>query len=236
MLGSAQQVGRILFDKLGLTPGRKGKTGYSTDSRVLRSIRGEHEIVGGDRGVARVLEAPQHVPRPAADAHLRGRRSAAHDLQPGGRRHRPALHVEPEPAVDPDPHRARAPDPLRVRRGGRPAPSLGRLQPGRAADPRARVGRAGAAGGVRERRGHPHAHRGRGARQGSGHADEGRAQRREDGQLRDHLRHLGLRPRREPRDPARAGAGRTSTRTSRAFRSCRSSSRARSPRRAPTAT
>ncbi len=46
MLGSTQQVARILFEKLGLTPGRKGKTGYSTDSRVLRGIRDEHEIVG----------------------------------------------------------------------------------------------------------------------------------------------------------------------------------------------
>jgi DNA polymerase-1 len=46
MLGSTQQVARILFEKLQLTPGRKGKTGYSTDTRVLRSIRGEHEIVG----------------------------------------------------------------------------------------------------------------------------------------------------------------------------------------------
>src|SRR5881227_1452823 len=45
MLGSTQQVARILFEKLGLTPGRKGKTGYSTDTRVLRSIRGEHELV-----------------------------------------------------------------------------------------------------------------------------------------------------------------------------------------------
>jgi DNA polymerase-1 len=45
MLGSTQQVGQILFEKLGLTPGRKGKTGYSTDTRVLRSIRAEHEIV-----------------------------------------------------------------------------------------------------------------------------------------------------------------------------------------------
>jgi DNA polymerase-1 len=44
-LGSPQQLGRILFEKLGLTPGRKGKTGYSTDTRVLQSIRGEHEIV-----------------------------------------------------------------------------------------------------------------------------------------------------------------------------------------------
>src|SRR5881409_2078635 len=46
MLGSTQQVARILFEKLDLTPGRKGKTGYSTDTRVLRSIRGEHELVG----------------------------------------------------------------------------------------------------------------------------------------------------------------------------------------------
>jgi DNA polymerase-1 len=45
MLGSTQQVARILFEVLGLTAGRKGKTGYSTDSRVLRTIRGEHEIV-----------------------------------------------------------------------------------------------------------------------------------------------------------------------------------------------
>jgi DNA polymerase-1 len=45
MLGSTQQVARILFEKLELTPGRKGKTGYSTDTRVLRSIRGDHEIV-----------------------------------------------------------------------------------------------------------------------------------------------------------------------------------------------
>jgi DNA polymerase-1 len=46
MLGSTQQVARILFEKLDLTPGRKGKTGYSTDTRVLRTIRGEHELVG----------------------------------------------------------------------------------------------------------------------------------------------------------------------------------------------
>ncbi|HEY7381579.1 MAG TPA: DNA polymerase I [Gaiella sp.] len=44
-LGSTQQVARILFEVLGLTPGRKGKTGYSTDTRVLRAIRGEHAIV-----------------------------------------------------------------------------------------------------------------------------------------------------------------------------------------------
>jgi DNA polymerase-1 len=45
MLGSTQQVGRVLFEKLGLTAGRKGKTGYSTDAKVLRSIRHEHALV-----------------------------------------------------------------------------------------------------------------------------------------------------------------------------------------------
>ena len=45
MLGSTQQVARILFEKLALTSGRKGKTGYSTDAKVLRAIREEHEIV-----------------------------------------------------------------------------------------------------------------------------------------------------------------------------------------------
>jgi len=45
LLGSTQQVAGILFEKLGLEPGRKGKTGYSTDSRVLRGLRDAHEIV-----------------------------------------------------------------------------------------------------------------------------------------------------------------------------------------------
>ncbi|MBV8396207.1 MAG: DNA polymerase I, partial [Actinobacteria bacterium] len=44
-LGSTQQVARVLFEQLGLTSGRKGKTGYSTDARVLRAIRDEHEMV-----------------------------------------------------------------------------------------------------------------------------------------------------------------------------------------------
>ena len=45
MIGSTQQVARVLFEQLGLTAGRKGKTGYSTDAKVLRSIRAEHAIV-----------------------------------------------------------------------------------------------------------------------------------------------------------------------------------------------
>ena len=44
-IGSPKQLGPILFDKLGLPRGRKGKTGWSTDARVLGSIRDAHPIV-----------------------------------------------------------------------------------------------------------------------------------------------------------------------------------------------
>jgi DNA polymerase-1 len=44
-IGSPQQLGEILFVKLGLTKKRRGKTGFSTDARVLQQIRDEHPIV-----------------------------------------------------------------------------------------------------------------------------------------------------------------------------------------------
>jgi DNA polymerase-1 len=45
MIGSTQQLAEVLFVKLGLSRKRRGKTGFSTDARVLQAIRGEHEIV-----------------------------------------------------------------------------------------------------------------------------------------------------------------------------------------------
>jgi DNA polymerase-1 len=44
-IGSPQQVGEVLFEKLKLTRKRRGKTGFSTDARVLAQIRDEHPIV-----------------------------------------------------------------------------------------------------------------------------------------------------------------------------------------------
>ena len=37
-LGSPQQLGRILFDKLGLPAGRQNKTGYATGADVLQGL------------------------------------------------------------------------------------------------------------------------------------------------------------------------------------------------------
>ncbi len=43
--GSTQQLGRFLYDDLGLASGRKTKTGRSTDADTLESLRGEHPVV-----------------------------------------------------------------------------------------------------------------------------------------------------------------------------------------------
>ncbi len=45
LIASPQQLGEILFERLGLSRKRRGKTGFSTDARVLQAIRSEHEIV-----------------------------------------------------------------------------------------------------------------------------------------------------------------------------------------------
>jgi DNA polymerase-1 len=45
LISSPQQLAAILFEKLGLSRKRRGKTGFSTDARVLQAIRSEHEIV-----------------------------------------------------------------------------------------------------------------------------------------------------------------------------------------------
>ena len=44
-INSTQQFGRILFDKLGLPPVKKTKTGYSTNAEVLDKLRGKHPII-----------------------------------------------------------------------------------------------------------------------------------------------------------------------------------------------
>ncbi len=44
-IGSPQQLGEVLFVKLGLSKKRRGKTGFSTDARVLQAIRDEHVVI-----------------------------------------------------------------------------------------------------------------------------------------------------------------------------------------------
>lgn len=44
-VNSPQQLQKVLFDELGLTPGKKIKTGFSTDATTLEGLAGEHEII-----------------------------------------------------------------------------------------------------------------------------------------------------------------------------------------------
>jgi DNA polymerase I len=44
-INSTKQLGVILFEHLGLPVGKKTKTGYSTDEKVLKSLKDKHEII-----------------------------------------------------------------------------------------------------------------------------------------------------------------------------------------------
>ena len=44
-INSTKQLGELLFDKLGLPPVKKTKTGYSTNAEVLEKLRDKHPIV-----------------------------------------------------------------------------------------------------------------------------------------------------------------------------------------------
>ncbi len=44
-VNSTPQLREVLYDRLGLTPGKKTKTGYSTDAQTLEKLRGTHPIV-----------------------------------------------------------------------------------------------------------------------------------------------------------------------------------------------
>ena len=44
-INSPKQLGNVLFEKLGLPKGKKGKTGYSTSAATLEKLKGYHEII-----------------------------------------------------------------------------------------------------------------------------------------------------------------------------------------------
>ena len=44
-VNSPKQLQVVLYDELGLTKGRKTKTGFSTDATTLETLRGEHEVI-----------------------------------------------------------------------------------------------------------------------------------------------------------------------------------------------
>ena len=113
MLGSPKQLEEILFGKLGLSRKRRGKTGYSTDARVLQAIRDEHAIIPKIERWRELTKLAQTY-LDALPLLIDRRRPPAHDLQPDRGDHRAAVVEQPEPAEHPDPH---------ARSGARSAPA-----------------------------------------------------------------------------------------------------------------
>ena len=166
MLGSTQQVARILFEKLELTPGRKGKTGYSTDTRVLRSIRQDHPIVAVIEEWREYSKLLNTYLQPLPSLLAEDGRLHTHFNQAVASTGRLSTS---NPNLQAIPIRTELGREIRSAFVAEPGHKLveRRLLAGRAAHPRARLGRAEAARVVRARRGHPHDDGGRGARQGA---------------------------------------------------------------------
>ena len=205
MLGSTQQVARILFEKLQLTPGRKGKTGYSTDTRVLRSIRSEHEIVPVIeewREYSKLLNT-YLGPLPSLLSEADGRLHTTFNQTVASTGRLSTTN----PNLQAIPIRTELGKEIR---SAFVSESGTRLLSADYSQIELRIlahvsGRAEAARGVRARRRHPYRDCGRGARQGCRRADVRGPVDRQDDQLRDRLRHLGVRTLGESGDSARRG-------------------------------
>ena len=177
MIGSPQQLAEVLFGKLGLSRKRRGKTGFSTDARVLQAIRDEHPIVREGRALARADEARPDLPRAAARRDRR-RRPPAHDAAADEHGDRPARLDQPEPAEHPDPLGGRPRDPRLLHRRARQRADLRRLRPGRAARARPHRRRGRAARDLQARRGRPHRDRRGGVRHAARRSSRSRCARR----------------------------------------------------------
>ena len=207
-VGSAKQLGEVLFDEMKLGGGRRMKTGaWGTDASVLQTLADQ-----GSELPARILDwrQLQKLKSTYADAligEINPDTGRVHtSFAQCDRVHRPAIIQRSQPAEHPDPHRGRQPNPPRLHcRTGAPA-RVGRLFADRAAAAGTCCGHPGAARELRARRGHPRAHRFRGVRRPDGGDGPDDAAAGQGDQFRDHLRHQRLRPGAPARHHTRRGA------------------------------
>jgi DNA polymerase-1 len=113
-IGSPKQLGDILFDKMGLKGGRKGKSGVwsTTSTSWSASPRRRADRADGAR-VAPAHQAQDHLYRRAAAADQPRDRPRPHQLLAVRRADRPPVVDRSQPPEHPDPHRDRPPHPRR---------------------------------------------------------------------------------------------------------------------------
>ena len=206
-LNSPIQLREILYTERGLAPGKKTKTGFSTDAATLEKLRDqwpefidpllqyrEVEKLRGTYGTGLLAEV-------AADGRIHA--TFNQTVARTGRlsSDQPNLHNIP----------VRSEEGRQFRKAFIPAPGLpaagGRLQPDRTALHRPPRPGPGSDRGVHQRHRHPQRHGVAGVRRGAGGGHHRAAVEGEDGQLRPGLRHGGLRPRPAVGHPHRRGGG-----------------------------
>ena len=204
-VGSPKQLGEVLFDQMGLGGGRKGKTGaYSTGADVLEELAAQgHELPARVLDWRMLSKLKSTYTDTLQDGDQPRDRAGAHLLHDRRRRDRPAGLDRAEPAEHPGQDRGGPAHPRGLRRRGGQCSGQPRLQPDRAPHPRAHGRHPGPEAGVPRRARHPRDDRLRDVR-GADRGDAGACPAAGEGdQLRGDLRHLGLRARQQPADPAR---------------------------------
>ena len=154
-IGSPPQLRAVLYDRLGLKPSKKTKTGFSTDASVLESLADEHPIIEHilrQREISKLKSTyidalPRLVDPATGRLHTRFNQTVATTGRLSSDR--------PEPAEHPDPHRGGQTDKAGVHPGGGSPAGGGRLLADRAAPAGAPVGGPRAGRRLRPGRRHP---------------------------------------------------------------------------------
>ncbi len=193
-VNSTPQLRTVLYDRLGLTPGKKTKTGFSTDAQTLEKLRGQHPIVDTLLSY-REVEKLRSTYGETLIAEVADGRAYPRHLRPDRGPHRPAVVGPAQPPQHPRAHRGRAPPSARLHPRRRMPSARGRLRPDRAARHRPSVARSRARGRLRRGTRHPPHHRRQRVRRRPRGRDLGPAQPGQDGLVRPRLRDGGLRPR-----------------------------------------
>ena len=203
-VNSTPQLRRILFEKLGLTPVKRTKTGPSTDADSLQKLADEHPMVAD---LLRYREV-EKLRNTYADA-------LPPLIGPDGRIHATLNQVatttgrisSESPNLQNIPVRTAEGREMRqgVHRRRRLRPAHRRLLADRAARPGPPRRRSRAHRRVRAGRRRPHDHRGGRLRRRRGRRRRVPAPVREGRELRTRVRHGGLRARPAPRHPDRSG-------------------------------
>ena len=138
-VNSTPQLRTVLYDELGLTPGKKTKTGFSTDAQTLESLRGAHPIIDALLSY-REVEKLRSTYGESLLAEVARRRPHPRVVRADGGAHGAHLVGPAQPAQHPGAHRHGQAVPAGLRAGrGLHLPG-GRLRPGRAALHRAPLG------------------------------------------------------------------------------------------------